>query len=288
MMLKNIDRTVIIKSFLGFFLAFFLLFSHLNSIPLVDQLTHKYFTTSIEKAGIAYATCRVVNASVSVVKESNLQLEPAGVGMSLAIGQVLGPIYDMVEKLSDILILAITSLGVQKLIYEISLHLTPQILGVLLLLISVMMWFPSQKIKRLQAFLLQVTFLVLIFRLCLPISSIANNFIYKNYFEDQISQARNNLELDTSRVDVIRNITLPESDGILSTIKNSSIFVGEKTSEFKTIFVNTINNAANIIENLLTLSFLYLGIFVIQVLFLPLLSFWLMLKSVRILNPWHY
>ncbi|MDX1809111.1 MAG: hypothetical protein R3331_06195 [Sulfurospirillaceae bacterium] len=287
-MIKTLDRKMIIKSLLGFIAAFFLLFSHIYSIPLVDKSTHEYFTKAIEKAGIAYATCRVVNASVSVVKESNLQLEPAGVGMSLAIGQVLGPVYDMVEKLSNILILAITSLGVQKLIYEISLHMTPQIIGVLLLIISTLMWFDSNKIKRFQAFLLQLSIIVLIFRMCLPISSIANDFIYKNYFEDQISQARQNLDLETARVDKMHNISFPESDGIFSTIKNSSTYVSEKTTEFKTIFVNTINNAGNIIENLLSLSFLYLGIFVIQVLFLPLLSFWLMLKSMRILNPWHY
>jgi len=72
-------------------------------------MTDAYFREAITKAGVAYATCRVLNASVSIVKDSSLQLEPAGVGISLAVGQALDPIDDMTERLSDVLVTAITS-----------------------------------------------------------------------------------------------------------------------------------------------------------------------------------
>jgi hypothetical protein len=51
---------------------------------------------------LTYATCRVINASVSIVKESSLQLEPAGVGISLAVGQALDPIDDMAAGPSEL------------------------------------------------------------------------------------------------------------------------------------------------------------------------------------------
>jgi hypothetical protein len=41
----------------------------------------------------------------------------------------------------------------------------------------------------------------------------------------------------------------------------------------------------NIIENLITLTFLYVGIFLIQVIVLPLLSFWVLVKMVNSLFP---
>lgn len=83
-------------------------------IPLLDQKANAYFSETITQAGIAYGVCRVVNASVSVVKESQLQIEPAGIGVSLAAGQVLDPLDDMTERVSDILITAIISLGMLR------------------------------------------------------------------------------------------------------------------------------------------------------------------------------
>jgi len=283
-MMAILKNRQLLKGLSLFVLGIFLLFSRISTLPVLDPLTHDYFTRSIEKAGIAYATCRVVNASVSVVKESNLQLEPAGVGMSLAVGEVLGPIYDMVEKLSDILVLAIVSLGVQQLLYEVGVHLTPGILGVLLIISSIMMLSRNETFKRFNTLLLQLSFLVLILRLTMPLSSVASNFIYHQYFESPIATARENLELNTIKTDTMQKVSLPKVEGIFSTFRTTTAFISEKTDAFKEIFVNTVKNAGNIIENLLRLSFLYMGVFLIQVIFLPILSFWIILKSIRILN----
>ncbi|WP_331774623.1 hypothetical protein [Sulfurospirillum sp. 1612] len=287
-MIVILKHKPLLKALSLFILGLFLLFSRISTLPIVDSISHDYFIQSIEKAGIAYATCRVVNASVSVVKESNLQLEPAGVGISLAVGQVLGPVYDMVEKLSDILVLAIVSLGVQQLIYEIGVHVTPGILGVLFIMISIMMLAHNQTLKRFNTLLLQLSFLVLILRLTMPLSSIANSFIYHQYFENHIATARKNLELNTLQTDTMQKVTLPQTEGLFSTFRTTSAFISEKTDAFKEIFINTVQNAGNIIDNLLTLSFLYMGIFFIQVIFLPILSFWLIFKTIRILNHRDY
>jgi hypothetical protein len=47
--------------------------------------------------------------------------------------------------------------------------------------------------------------------------------------------------------------------------------------------VATVTNAGDIIENLLKLTFLYVGVFLIQVIILPLLSFWFLVKTVNAL-----
>lgn len=52
-----------------------------------------------------------INATVSVIQQSSVQLEPAEIGLSLAVGQIADPINDMVEKLSNVLVMSITSLG---------------------------------------------------------------------------------------------------------------------------------------------------------------------------------
>jgi len=114
------------------------------------------------------------------VKESSLELEPAGIGVSLAVGQVLDPIDDMTERLSDVIVTAITSLGVQKLAYEISIILALPILSVFIFVLVILIWFENKKIIRFRNAVVKIILIVIIARFCLPISSMANNFIQKN------------------------------------------------------------------------------------------------------------
>jgi hypothetical protein len=271
-------REKAIKSLIGILIAIILFYSAGLKIPVLDKKTDIYFKKAITKASIAYATCRVINASISIIKDSELQIEPAGVGVTLAIGEILDPIDDMTERLSDVLVTAISSLGVQKLLYEISISVAPPILAFLLLILSLLLWFKNEKIKRLQKVLIRFSILIIIARFCLPVSSLANEFIYDNFFENQISSAKKELAFGSAELDKLKNFSLPEVDGVMGTIKNSAAFLKKKTIEFKNALIATITKTGNIIENLLKLTFLYIGIFFIQVIFLPLLSFWFFVK----------
>lgn len=234
-------------------------------------------------AGVAYATCRVINASVSIIKESTLQLEPAGVGMSLAVGQVLDPIDDMTERLSDVLVTAITSLGVQKLAYLISVSLAPPVFSIFLFILSVIVWFNNDRLKSFQKTIMRFALLIIIARFCLPISSLANEFLHKHFFANQISDARKELESGSIELDKLKEFSFPEVDGVLGTIENSTLFLKRKSIEFKNAFVVTVTNMGSIVENLLKLTFLYVAIFMIQVILLPLAVFWLLVKTANAL-----
>ncbi len=268
----------IIKSLIGILVAVTLFYSAGVKIPILDKKTDIYFKNAITKASIAYATCRVINASVSIIKDSEIQIEPAGVGVTLAIGEILDPIDDMTERLSDVLVTAITSLGVQKLLYEISISLAPPILAFLLLALSLLLWFENEKIKRLEKIIIQFSLLIIIGRFCLPVSSVANEFVYNNFFANRIESAKTELAFGSSELDKLKNFSLPEIDGVMGTIKNSAAFLKKKTIEFKNALIATISRTGNIIENLLKLTFLYVAVFFIQVIFLPLLSFWFLVK----------
>ena len=143
--MNTTKKQKIIQSSVGVMIAILLFFSSGLKLPVLDTMTDTYFRESIAKAGVAYATCRVINASVSIVKDSSLQLEPAGVGISLAVGQALDPIDDMTERLSDVLVTAITSLGVQKLAYEISVSFAPPMLSIFLFALSILLWCENER-----------------------------------------------------------------------------------------------------------------------------------------------
>jgi hypothetical protein len=257
----------------GILLAAVLFVSPGLRLPVLDDATDAYFRTAITKAGLSYATCRVINASVSVIKDSSLHLQPAGVGVSLAVGQVLDPIDDLTERVSDILVTAITSLGVQKLAYEIGVSLVPPLLAIFMLALSLLVWLESRKIRLLQNALIRLALLFLIARFCLPLSALVNEFINENFFHDRITDARGKLSANSTQLDKLKNFTLPDT-GILGT----GSFLRKKTVELSEALTEIAENMGELIDNLLQLAFLYVGIFLIQVIILPLLAFYVLLK----------
>jgi hypothetical protein len=260
-------------SFSGILLATVLFFSPGLRLPVLDDATDAYFRAAITKAGLSYATCRIINASVSVVKESSLHLQPAGVGVSLAAGQALDPIDDLTERVSDILVTAITSLGVQKLAYEIGVSLVPPLLAVFIFILSVLVWLENRKIRLLQSALVRLALLFLIARFCLPLSALANEFINDNFFHERIVDVRGKLSANSNQFDKLKDFSLPET-GILGT----GAFLKKKTIQLADALVEISENMGEIVDNLLQLAFLYVGIFLIQVIVLPLLAFYILFK----------
>jgi hypothetical protein len=255
-------------------------------VPILDAHTDSYFRHAITTAGLAYTTARLVNASVSVVKESHLQLEPAGVGLSLAVGQALDPIDDMTERLSDVLVMAITSLGVQKLTHAMGVALAPRILAALLLPLAVVLWVKRPHLNTFRRLLLRLILLVAIARFCLPLAALVNSYLDDQYFTPKIETARSALAVGTAELEKLSEVNLPEVDGVRGTLKNSAAFLQKKATEFKNALVYTVENVGAIVDNLLKLTFLYLGIFVIQILLLPLGVFWLSVKTAGALYLW--
>ena len=274
-------RKAAIGATIGIVLSVVLFFSSAVQVPILDSTADTYFRDSISKAGASYGVCRVINATVSIIKESSVELEPAGVGLSLAVGQAVDPINDMVERLSDVLVMSITSLGVQKLTYEICLTLAPQVLAFFLIIFSILTLFQNGRIFKLQRLILSILVIVSIARFCLPVSSMANQFLQDHFFEQKIVEANSELARGIADLDKLKDVALPKYDGVIGTIENSASYLKQKSIDFKNAIAVTIENRDIIVENLLELTFLYVGIFIVQVLVLPLLIFWFLIKIVN-------
>lgn len=262
----------------GILAAVLLFLSPGLKLPLLDDQADAYFRAAISKGGLSYATCRVINASVSIIEESSLHLQPAGVGVSLAVGQALDPIDDLTERVSDILVTAVISLGVQKLAYEIGISLVPPALAVLLLLLSLLVWFGGERISFAQKMLIRFSLLLFAARFCLPVAALVNDAVNKNFFNDRIENVRGNLAAGSAGFDKLKDFKLPEG-GIFGT----AAFLQQKSAELREALTEVSKNMGSLTENLLQLAFLYLGIFLIQVIILPLAAFFVLAKTANAL-----
>lgn len=255
--------------------------------PVLDKAADQYFEHIITRAGVAYATCRAINAGVSVIQSSTLQLEPAGVGVSLAVGQALDPIDDMTERLSDVLVTAITSLGIQKLGYEISVYLFLQLLCFLLILWLTPLLIPHPVSTALRQITGRLILILIALRCCLPLSALAGQWLDERFFSDRMAAAHQQLSQGPGADHMPEHFVLPESDGLFGTIENSARFIKERSAALKDTLSTLLEQAGEITQNLLTLTFMYTTVFLTQVIVLPVLFFWLLMKLTQGLMVYH-
>ena len=261
-------------------------------VPVVDTIADEYFTESVALTASVYATCRVVNRVVSVGKDASIELTPFGVGIAIPIGEMLDPIDDMTERLANILVTALTSLATQKVFYEVSYTLAPLLVAYCLFVVGLLVWIPHNIAQRVCAVTVQVIVLVLVCRLFLPVSATMNETIQTSFFDARISAAQSELE---PNIDALKAIEIYEympkwSDATYDGLWGPVEFVGDYivfTFSYITKIIDVImlfgKQTLAITAPLLELSKLYVAQTVIQIIVLPIASFYVMMKLVNAL-----
>jgi hypothetical protein len=250
-------------------------------IPLVDRQSEAYFDEALKGATLAYATTRGVNAVVSVLKESEIDITPAGVGVILAAGQILDPIDDMTERLSDVLVMAIVSLGIQRLGYEIGEAISFKAVAVLLLAFIPVIWLNLRTHQMLPRLLLKSCIVLLALRFLLPLSSLINDALYQNVLQGRIEAAKQGLSIISSDYGALSKMQPAEEEGFFSSLGSAS----DKVEQIRMAWSRIADHAEEVVSSLLMLTTMYLAMFLIQVLLVPLGMLWLLLKLVNYSSP---
>ncbi len=261
----------------------FFYYRHAN-LPYIDSKTDQYFDNITKKSISAYAVTRGINAIVSVIKESNLSISPAGLGISIAAGQILDPLDDMTEKLADVLVLSIVSLGIQKISMEIGQLLSLQVIAFLLPLLILPLWVKNGLINQLVSVAARIILILFILRFFLPSSMLINDFFYSEFMEENILETKEKLRVISESGGEISNFeTITYDDGILDTLNSSLFNMTLKMEQMKRLFNKFKNNLGDIISSLLDLTIYYAMIFIIQVILIPLMILWITIKFVNYL-----
>lgn len=88
-------------------------------LPQAERFADDRLETALTRSLTAFALARSLDAVISVAQGTEVAIEPVGIGVTLAPGQVLDPVNDLVEQFSSLLLFASASLGVQVLLLGI-------------------------------------------------------------------------------------------------------------------------------------------------------------------------
>ena len=87
-----------------------------------DSIATEKIDAGLKRALVSFATARGLNAAISVLQGTNIAVEPAGIGVTLAPGEVLDPLNDLIESFSNLMLIASVSFGIQHVLISIGGH----------------------------------------------------------------------------------------------------------------------------------------------------------------------
>lgn len=151
-------------------------------LPGTDSVGQSHVDTAFKRALVGYALARGLNGVISVAQGTEVAIQPAGVGVNFTPGEILDPVNDLVERFSWIMMLASSSLGVQKILLSMSawqgLLITVSVAG---LVYSVCVITPRLRPGR--AVMQRLFLFVLLLRFMMPAVSVANDWVYRTFLE---------------------------------------------------------------------------------------------------------
>ncbi len=258
-----------------------------------DEKAESYIEESITRATIAFATARAINAAVSVLQSSEIEISVFGNGATLALFEVLDPINDLVERFSWVMLLSLTSLGVQRFLVEISAWLSIDVLVVL----GLLFWLAGTWIHNLVrinfvAIGKRLVFFALVIRFAMPCMAYLNDYVYKRFLAAQHNQAVSLVQAETKTlqgIDPLKELVPggAEPQTQLNAEEGDKRSLGQRTSEWwestkstfspsdlAAKFKGFVSKVGAIVEGLIGNLVSLVIIFVINTVLLPIAFLW--------------
>jgi hypothetical protein len=245
----------------------------------IDQRAGQYFNKALGRAVYTYAVVRGINGIISVIQGTEVAVSPAGVGINMAVGEILDPVNDLVERFSWVMLVSSTSLGIQKILMEIGAWFGFKILlSFSMLVILAGIWIPRSFRMNLVSFGYKLILASIIIRFCIPAIAISSDRLYdlfleKEYFESTKAIEKLKEEISDSEIISDGQKTDPAKNGALDKIKQMYKTTVD-AMDIKGRIAALKDKAANYSKYTINLII----VFVLQTIIIPLIVFWALVK----------
>lgn len=157
----------------------------------LDSTAETHVKAGLARALATFAVARTINGIVSVAQETGVAVQPGGVGMTFAPGQLLDPINDLVEQVSSVMLAVSVSFGIQLLL----LHLGGSMLVSALLTAAVLafgaLWWRRAPMPRWTWRLLAALIFV---RFAVPLATSGSELAYQYAMAGEYAAAQGQLQ----------------------------------------------------------------------------------------------
>lgn len=266
------------KFFIVALSVFVLLLSFSASL---DKEGRESVNGTFKQALVVFGTVKVLNGVVSLAQGT----EVGPPGITIAVGEVLDPINDLIERFSWIMLASITSLGIQNIFMDI---VTDDLFNYLLLFLVVAynlwLFFRFNKDEKIRNLFFKLMIIMVFFRFSIPFMSIANDLTYTHFVERQYNIVELDQKIKTISEDVTRlnENALPDKiDRDKTWLTDFSDYFKQQTELFsKAYYKKKIEQYKNAADKASDHIIGLIIAFVFQTIVFPLLFLFLLYKSV--------
>lgn len=228
----------------------------------IDQGAEQYIDASLKKSLLSFGVTKAMNAAISFLQETTIAIQPLGVGVELAVGQVLDPLNDMVERSSWVFLASATSLGVQSIFLKINRWVVTSVLLNAFLVCSILSFFIKTLVVDIRNTAFKLGLLILFVRCFIPFSYLVSSHLYETFMQETYAAQIGILDDQKNKMDTL--------SGVMRETGHSR----EQISAFFNEVAQIAKDAGDRLIKLIT-------IFITQVIVLPLAFLWLFLQGLK-------
>ncbi len=248
----------------------------------LDKQGENYTNETLKRTLAAFAIARGLNGVISVAQGTEVAIQPAGVGVNFAPGEILDPINDLIERFSWVMLLSSTSLGVQQILLSISTGGLFTIIAVSGFVVAcAVLWIQRGISTGLRQLLIKLSLALMIIRFAVPLVAIANEWIYTEFLSERYAESTAKLNQTTEDIrtlnkDLDQSTTNQDNESLLGSMRkmvqsaSSSLDLEARLAQYKESASAATEHAINLIV-----------VFVFQAVVLPLGFLWLIFVSLK-------
>ena len=153
----------------------------------LDAISTGQVDAGLKRALVTFATARMLNAVISVAQGTDVAIEPAGIGVKFAPGEILDPINDLVEQFSTLMLFASIAFGIQKILITLGGHwVVSATLSAAVVLWSV--WHLSG--RHIPEWCTKLLLITLVLRFAVPLVTVGSNELFQQFLANDYEQSQ--------------------------------------------------------------------------------------------------
>ncbi len=249
----------------------------------MTQRSTTYLERWTNQALATAATAGIINAGLSVVEDSELQLAPVGVGASIAVGDAVRPVNDMASRVLSVALISAVSLEIQQILIKIGASVGIKwFLGLSLVFLAFAVWLDWRILRRLAwGFFV----LALVARLLIPGAILLAGAVGDRYTNSAYAEVQREFQKLGSDVTKTKDLVvkaIPTPGDVIAQLK-PGFLGGDKSNEpsfdqVKAQVSALLGRLANTADKVNRYAVTYFGVFIVQTILLPVLILWGLIK----------
>ncbi|MBA3599376.1 MAG: hypothetical protein H0W40_18685 [Methylibium sp.] len=248
----------------------------------LDASATRQVESGLARAVASFAAARALNAAISVAQGTEVAVHPAGVGVSLAPGQALDPINDLVEQFALLMLGASVSFGVQLALIKMGAFWA---VSLLLSAVALAWTWATWRERSLPLWLTRLFVGLLLVRFAVPLVALGNEAAFRLFLSEDYRAGQATIELSSREIasagapgTPVTPEPAPAPGGLGEKLQNwwdsaaSKVDVSKRLDELKEAAGGAIDDIVRLIV-----------VFLLQTVVLPLLLLWGLLRLGRAL-----